>query len=660
MKTKQKKFLSVFISMLMVFMCMTSTGIQAISQKMTFKLNKLDVSAGQDIQLDVIVANAVSVTEINNLTINIPEGFTVTGMSETSPAFNGTVSYSLNGNYLNFSIASNGTLSNNNVATSIYMHVDENCEQKNHMFQWTTNAVSCTLANGSSYTPQFTFGIITVGEGGNTQTTATSAITTTTTTTTETTTTTTVTKHTYSVHFVDEETNQAVSGVKYSIVSYDFARDPAQPVQTSGEKSESFEFISDTAYVELSTRDNAIPDGYYIPDGSTRWELSAENPDLTVYLRKAETTTTTTTTETSTTTTTETTTTIVTKHTYSVRFVDEETNQAVSGVKYNIRSYYVYDPVQVVQTSGENPKSFEFISDTAYVSLTTVETPIPDGYYIPDGSTRWELSAENPDLTVYLRKSETTTTTTTETTTTTTTTAPYFESIDLKIESLPDKTIYQIGEELNLSGIQYKITGKMSNGMNWGTNKQPEIDTSEFDNTKAGTYKIYVSIDYEGLYDETFFEVTVTDNSENLNLGDVNNDGHVDAIDASIVSIEYALLSTSGTGQFTAEQNTIADLNKDGQINAVDATFIAMYYAYLSTGDQSEPKDSIDIWLENINNTATMADNISVNDYPVYKIQSYENNSIKNLGDVNNDGLVDAIDASIVSIEYTLLSTSGT
>ncbi|MDE5556331.1 MAG: hypothetical protein K2J32_01375 [Ruminococcus sp.] len=102
---------------------------------------------------------------------------------------------------------------------------------------------------------------------------------------------------------------------------------------------------------------------------------------------------------------------------------------------------------------------------------------------------------------------------------------------------------------------------------------------------------------YENMSDEKYFEVTVTDNTETLNLGDINNDGLINAVDASIVSIEYALLSTGdGIGEFTPEQNTIADLNKDGKINAVDASLIAMYYAYLST-EIEKPKDSIDIWL---------------------------------------------------------------
>lgn len=487
MKTKSQKILSVFMSMLIVFMYMTSASVQAVSQKMIFNFNKIEVSAGQDIQFDIVTLNPIAIKELNQAIINIPDGFTVTGMSETSPAFNGTVTYSVSGNYLNFSIASNGTLGNSDVIASIYMHVDENCTAKNYMFQWSTNAVSCILATGNSYTPQFNFGIITVGEGGNVQTTTTTTPAPTTTTTT----TTTAKKYTYNVCFVDEETNQAVSGVRYNIVSYDYAHDPAQ----------------------------------------------------------------------------------------------------------------------TVQTSGDTPQSFEFVSDTAYVALITIENALPDGYITADGATRWELSANNPDLTVYLRKPETTTTTTTTTTMTTSTTVSTY--LNININSLPTKTAYTVGEELDLSGCTFSYEGMFSNGIGCGgkdINEKNEkfFDTSEFDSSKTGTYRIYikVSVDFfdktlleETLYSENYFEVTVSEKTETFNSGDVNNDGFIDSVDASLVLSEYALLSTeNGIGEFTPEQNTIADLNKDGEVNASDATLILMYYSYLSTDNQNS-KDSIDIWL---------------------------------------------------------------
>ena len=67
-------------------------------------------------------------------------------------------------------------------------------------------------------------------------------------------------------------------------------------------------------------------------------------------------------------------------------------------------------------------------------------------------------------------------------------------------------------------------------------------------------------------------------------FGDVNGDRKVNAVDASVISVEYALLSTDGISGFTDEQNKAGDADGDGKISAIDASYIASYYAYLSTG----------------------------------------------------------------------------
>ena len=67
------------------------------------------------------------------------------------------------------------------------------------------------------------------------------------------------------------------------------------------------------------------------------------------------------------------------------------------------------------------------------------------------------------------------------------------------------------------------------------------------------------------------------------NLGDVNNDGNINAVDASAVLSYYANISTNKEGSFTDSQKNAADINHDGLINAVDASCILSYYAYVST-----------------------------------------------------------------------------
>lgn len=70
-------------------------------------------------------------------------------------------------------------------------------------------------------------------------------------------------------------------------------------------------------------------------------------------------------------------------------------------------------------------------------------------------------------------------------------------------------------------------------------------------------------------------------------LGDVNNDGAVNAIDASDILSYYAMCSTDQQGCFSAEQMKAADVNKDGFINSVDASCILSYYAYISTATEN-------------------------------------------------------------------------
>ncbi|MCD7891530.1 MAG: dockerin type I domain-containing protein [Ruminococcus sp.] len=67
-------------------------------------------------------------------------------------------------------------------------------------------------------------------------------------------------------------------------------------------------------------------------------------------------------------------------------------------------------------------------------------------------------------------------------------------------------------------------------------------------------------------------------------LGDVNSDGIIDAIDASLVLAEYAKLATNQSGTFTDNQELAADVNGDNTVDAVDASKILAYYAAEATG----------------------------------------------------------------------------
>ena len=66
-------------------------------------------------------------------------------------------------------------------------------------------------------------------------------------------------------------------------------------------------------------------------------------------------------------------------------------------------------------------------------------------------------------------------------------------------------------------------------------------------------------------------------------LGDVNNDGAINAVDASAVLTYYAMTSTNKKGDFDENQKLAADVDHNSSINAVDASCILSYYAYVST-----------------------------------------------------------------------------
>ncbi len=67
-------------------------------------------------------------------------------------------------------------------------------------------------------------------------------------------------------------------------------------------------------------------------------------------------------------------------------------------------------------------------------------------------------------------------------------------------------------------------------------------------------------------------------------LGDPNNDGSVDAKDASFVLAAYSKSSTGGDSGLSDEQKKAANINGDALVDAKDASMILGYYSYISTG----------------------------------------------------------------------------
>ncbi|MBO7395725.1 MAG: leucine-rich repeat protein [Ruminococcus sp.] len=131
----------------------------------------------------------------------------------------------------------------------------------------------------------------------------------------------------------------------------------------------------------------------------------------------------------------------------------------------------------------------------------------------------------------------------------------------------------------------YDINWKIKDNLIVITN-QDESDTSIIDLNieNAGQLSYFDEEDSES----TYFS------KDSSKLGDANEDGSIDAKDASFILAAYAKASTGSADGLSDTQRSAADVNADGKVDAKDASFILAYYSYLSTGG----KDSLEAFLK--------------------------------------------------------------
>ncbi|HOH88148.1 transglutaminase domain-containing protein [Ruminococcus sp.] len=76
-------------------------------------------------------------------------------------------------------------------------------------------------------------------------------------------------------------------------------------------------------------------------------------------------------------------------------------------------------------------------------------------------------------------------------------------------------------------------------------------------------------------------------------LGDISGNGSIDAVDASMILMEYARLSAGRISSFTTSQYIYADVDHNGKSDAVDASKVLAYYAAKSSGNEQSLNDYI-------------------------------------------------------------------
>ena len=184
------------------------------------------------------------------------------------------------------------------------------------------------------------------------------------------------------------------------------------------------------------------------------------------------------------------------------------------------------------------------------------------------------------------------------------------ERYTLSLSTLP-KTEYLIGEELDLTGATYNSTyskvvefyGTVEEGDAFWADLAAaveegwiKLDASEFDNTKPGTYTIYLTL---GDAKESF-EVTVKDGENptepEVSLGDLDGNDAINATDAAMVLSAAAAVGAGVDSGLTEEQMKAADVDGNGSFDASDASYILAYAAYTGAGGA----DSLDEFLESL------------------------------------------------------------
>ena len=291
--------------------------------------------------------------------------------------------------------------------------------------------------------------------------------------------------------------------------------------------------------------------------------------------------------------------------------------------KYADMFGFPFFPLDSAQTTTpETPTTTEITSTT-----TETTTPI----------TTTEITSTTTETTTPITTTETTSTTTETTTTNTTTTNTTTENTSTTMitttsitTTAPDKIQIQqpyignlyVGNTFNLN----YTTNNYSGNVIWvsGTPNIVSINTKgEVTVLGEGNALIY-AIDDNGIsYKIRFNTFTIktspattttttttkkptvttavptttipvtstTEAAPKVALGDVDNNGSIDALDASIVLTEYALVATGHDSLLNADRKKAADLNKDGTVDALDASLVLSYYAYRATGGNKNLMD---------------------------------------------------------------------
>ncbi|WP_295090691.1 leucine-rich repeat protein [Ruminococcus sp.] len=211
-------------------------------------------------------------------------------------------------------------------------------------------------------------------------------------------------------------------------------------------------------------------------------------------------------------------------------------------------------------TTNNGPQTFTTTTTTPTTTSTTSSTKLVTSTTTSATTTTTNDGPQTFTTTTTFPNTTTTSTTTTKPTATTTTTTTNPETTTVTSATTKNSTTTTATSTTITATTSNSTTSTTSTGSI--TTTSTTVATTTAANTTT-TSETTPSVDY--------------------NVGDVNNDGKVNAVDASTVLTYYANISTNKDGGFTEAQKKAADLDNNGDVNAVDASYILSYYAYTST-----------------------------------------------------------------------------
>ncbi|MCM1006728.1 MAG: dockerin type I domain-containing protein [Ruminococcus flavefaciens] len=180
--------------------------------------------------------------------------------------------------------------------------------------------------------------------------------------------------------------------------------------------------------------------------------------------------------------------------------------------------------------------------------------------------------------------------------------SPYTEfksAKSIRLDTDTDKNTQSVSYALGLSVDPFTLSGNTSDAyplavfdafINTDTPAgmyTVDFMTEETSNLCDILYKYGADIISKEFFPSGDHALSLRINVSDRMLGDVNNDGVVDGVDATLTLRAYTLIMSNMDSGFTPAETAAADVDGDGAISGIDATLMLRYYTYvLSNGDK--------------------------------------------------------------------------